>query len=512
MTIISVTDLQGNITYANPYFIKISGYAEHELIGASQNILRHPDMPIEAFADLWLTIKSGMSWSGIVKNRCKNGDFYWVSANITPVIENGRAVGYMSVRTKPTPEQVAQAADLYSNFKDGNARALSLHHGKVVKSGFSPSLLTLRDWPLSRQIGVNALLFILTILAFVVTIWILDGIGTAPRNWLSGMAGLSILLAMYSWLTLHGAIVTPLQQALAVVDRIAGGDLSAVIESTSDNDMGKLLTKLRQININLCGIIGDMRNNFLEIMLSTEEIAKGNIDLSARTESQASHLEETAASMEELTLVVKQNAAHIDSATLRADKASHIAEQGGEIVGNVAITMERISDSSVKISEIIRLIDGIAFQTNILALNAAVEAARAGENGRGFAVVASEVRTLAQRSATAAKEINCLIDLSIDNISAGTALSGDAGTNMREIIESVRRVMKMMKDISASIHEQNNGIMQANQALIQMDDISQQNATLAEQTTTSVINLKQQTIHMRDALAIFKIGEIGRKK
>lgn len=508
MTIVSTTDLKGNITYANPYFVQISGYDEHELIGAPQNILRHPDMPVEAFADLWATIQRGLSWSGVVKNRCKNGDFYWVLANVTPVMENDRVVGYMSVRTRPSREQVQQAAELYGNLRQGDGLGLALHEGHLVKAGSRTRLrtaLTLRKWPLNRLLSLNALLPVLTMLSCIGMIWMTGGLAPGARNCLTGMAALSLVLVLYIRNILQDTVISPLHQAQAALTRMAGGDLSVEIESAGGHELGRLMTTLRQVSINLSSVIGDIRNNLTHMAHASEEIEKGNLDLSARTESQASHLEETAASMEELTSTVKQNEAHVDMASQLTSQAEGIAQQGGAIVGDVVATMGDIRDSSSRISEIIGLIDGIAFQTNILALNAAVEAARAGDHGRGFAVVATEVRNLAQRSATAAREIKSLIDVSIEKVRAGTALTDDAGANMAEVISAVNRVTQVIREISVATHEQSGGIGQAAQALTEMDGISQQNAALAEQTAAAVVNLAQQAHHLAAALAIFKL-------
>ena len=270
-----------------------------------------------------------------------------------------------------------------------------------------------------------------------------------------------------------------------------------------------MLAALRQTNINLHSIIGDVRSNFDEIRQATTEIASGNQNLSGRTESQASSLQQTAASMEQLTTNVQQSASSVASANQLAEAASHIAGQGGAIVSQVVTTMDDISTSSRKILDIIGLIDGIAFQTNILALNAAVEAARAGEQGRGFAVVAGEVRNLAHRSASAAKEVKQLIDLSIEKVNAGTVLTGSAGATMSEVIRSVSRVSSVMDEISTATREQGNGIVQVNQAVIQIDDITQQNAALVEQAAAAAASLAQQTECVAQAMAVFKLRELA---
>jgi aerotaxis receptor len=505
-TIVSSTDLKGKINYANPYFIEVSGFAEEELLGAPQNIVRHPDMPAEAFADLWDTIRSGTPWTGMVKNRCKNGDFYWVLANVTPIIENGKPVGYLSVRTKPSRVQVREADALYHEIKAGNPRRLRIVHGRVESTSFAARLGRMLRFSLNSQIAMAAGLAggLLALMAASL-LFNSDAGLAAARSWM----GAAVLIALAALLlfarNMYVNVSLPLRQALHAARMMAGGDLTASIDIRRDDEVGRLLGALRQTNVNLHSIIGDVRANFEEISQATGEIADGNMDLSGRTESQASSLQQTAASMEELTSTVQQSASNVASANQLAERARQVAAHGGDIVAQVVSTMDDINASSSRILDIIGLIDGIAFQTNILALNASVEAARAGEEGRGFAVVASEVRNLAQRSASAAKEIKSLIDDSLQKVQAGTALTNTAGQTMGEVIESVRRVSQVMSEISDSTREQSTGIGQVNQAVIQIDDLTQQNAALVEQAAAAAGNLAEQTRCVSQAMAVFKL-------
>ena len=502
-TIVSTTDQQGNITYVNPYFVEVSGYTEQELIGSPQNILRHPDMPVEAYADMWATIKSGLSWTGMVKNRCKNGDFYWVFANVTPVMEKGRATGYMSVRTKPTRQQVSDATALYRNLKNGNPDRIALSQGAVVGTGVLARLGRLTQVSLSARIGAN-MLFLLVVLGLLAANNLLDG--GLGRRWLTGLSLVALASTGYFWLVLHQGVVLPLRQALLASQIMAGGDLTQEITTNRKDDVGQLLRSLRQLRVNLHSIVGDVRSNFEQIGHATGEIAAGNMDLSGRTESQASALEETASSMEELASTVQQNTGNATQANTMAGEAAVVAGKGGAIVEQVVATMGDITTSSKRIVDIISIIEGIAFQTNILALNAAVEAARAGEQGRGFAVVASEVRNLAQRSASAAKEIKQLIGVSVERIGSGTVLAEQAGSTMRDIIASVDRVSSIMNEIALASREQSAGIGQVNDAVTQMDEVTQQNAALVEQAAAAASSLQEQTLKVVQTLTVFKLA------
>jgi aerotaxis receptor len=449
-----------------------------------------------------------MPWTGLVKNRCKNGDYYWVLANVTPVIENGKPVGYLSVRTKPSREQVREADALYREFKNGNPRNLRIVKGRAISTGLAARLRAMTSTSLPTQIAVATTLLVGVLAALALTLLVMDDATAAKAHgWLGGAAIIAMLGMLAFGRNLYVNVALPLRQATKAARMMAGGDLTAKIEIQRDDEVGQLLAALRQTNINLHSIIGDVRANFDQISVATDEIADGNMDLSGRTESQASSLQQTASSMEQLTATVQQSATNVASANQLAERAREVATQGGNIVSQVVTTMGDISASSAKILDIIGLIDGIAFQTNILALNAAVEAARAGEQGRGFAVVASEVRGLAQRSATAAKEIKELIDTSIQKVQAGTTLTNSAGVTMNEVIESVCRVSKVMGEISDSTREQSTGIGQVNEAVIKIDDITQQNAALVEEAAAAAGNLAVQARFVCQAISVFKLQQ-----
>ncbi len=298
----------------------------------------------------------------------------------------------------------------------------------------------------------------------------------------------------------------PITQAVTLADQMSEGDLTAQIKPYGSEETVKLLNALQRMQVSFANIVRSVKSNAESVATSSAEIAHGNNDLSARTEQQASGLQETAASMEQLGSTVKQNADSARQANQLAMSASSVAIQGGEVVGQVVETMKGINESSRKISDIISVIDGIAFQTNILALNAAVEAARAGEQGRGFAVVASEVRSLAGRSADAAKEIKSLINASVERVEQGTALVDQAGTTMTEVVSSIRRVTDIMGEISAASNEQASGVAQVGEAVTQMDQATQQNAALVEEMAAAASSLKNQANDLVQVVAVFKLN------
>lgn len=320
------------------------------------------------------------------------------------------------------------------------------------------------------------------------------------------IAGLSVLLAIGCWIFMSRTVLKPLGRAAGHFDRIAGGDMTGQIDVRSSNEIGTLFAGLQRMQQALSNTVARVRSGVEEINVGSREIADGNNDLSSRTEQQAASLEETAASMEQLASTVKQNADNAAQANGLAAGASAVAARGGEAVAEVVQTMSGISTSSRKIAEIVGVIDSIAFQTNILALNAAVEAARAGEQGKGFAVVAAEVRSLAQRSAQAAREIKGLIDDSVEKVSAGSMQVESAGATMQEIVVSVKRVSDIIAEIAAASQEQSGGIDQVNKAVSQMDEVTQQNAALVEQAAAAAGALQSQAQSLAEAVAVFRIA------
>ncbi|MEQ6433775.1 methyl-accepting chemotaxis protein [Comamonas sp. w2-DMI] len=326
--------------------------------------------------------------------------------------------------------------------------------------------------------------------------------------WIIGVVcGLIVLLGLTAGVLMMRSITHPLNEAVALADKIAEGDLTATVRNDRHDELGLLLRALNAMTERLRTVVGEVRQGVESVSTASGEIATGNQDLSARTEQTAANLEETAASMEQLTATVTQSADTARQANQLAATAAQAAEQGGHVVQQVVHSMQQITDSSRKIADIIGVIDGIAFQTNILALNAAVEAARAGEQGRGFAVVAGEVRALAGRSAEAAKEIKLLITTSVDNVQSGSQQVEQAGRSMDEIVSSVRRVSDLIGEITASSSEQRDGINQVNQAVSNLDQMTQQNAALVEESSAAAMALQEQASRLSQVVSVFRTGQ-----
>jgi len=326
---------------------------------------------------------------------------------------------------------------------------------------------------------------------------------------LIGAGVLALLLGAFFAYTLSRSITVPLRQAAVSARRISEGDLTETIDAVGRDEAAEVLTALHAMQANLGRVVSGVRSNAEGVATASAQIAQGNNDLSGRTEQQASALQQTAASMEELSSTVRQNSDNAQQANQLAQGATNVAVEGGEVVARVVDTMKGINESSRKISDIISVIDGIAFQTNILALNAAVEAARAGEQGRGFAVVASEVRSLAQRSADAAKQIKGLIGTSVERVEQGTALVDQAGSTMQEVVSAIRRVTDLMGEISAASMEQSSGVAQVGQAVTQMDQATQQNAALVEESAAAAASLRSQAEQLVQSVAVFKLSGVA---
>jgi aerotaxis receptor len=502
--LVSATDLSGNIAYCNPAFIEVSGFRKEELVGQPHNTIRHPDMPREAFADMWHTIRAGRTWTAMVKNRRKNGDYYWVRANVTPVVEHGATVGYLSVRVRPGRDEVEEAEQLYARMREGSLRGWRLQEGMLVRSGIGGVLQKLARMPLAARIGTG----------YAVTLGALalagcaayGGIAPAPF-WMAG--GVAAAVSATGWALLARQVGTPVRSMSEFAGRMAAGDLTAEPPEGGNDDMGEAVRALRQLQANLTAIVLDVRGQIRGVIDASREMSSGNLDLSQRTEEQATSLQQTAATMDELTRSVQGNA----DATVRAldlvKQAQAAAADGGRIASQVEDTMLGITTASQRIADITGVIDGIAFQTNILALNAAVEAARAGEVGRSFAVVASEVRNLAQRCAASAREIKEVVQTSVAQIAAGTELVERTTRQMATIDAAVHRVAEVIHEVADASGNQANGILQVNQAVSQLDGATQQNAALVEQAAATAARLSERAAVLDEAVRLFTLAPAG---
>ncbi len=710
--LVSKTDLKGTITYANQAFIDISGFSEKELLGVNHNIVRHPDMPSAAFQNLWDTVKKGLPWEGIVKNRCKNGDYYWVFANVIPITENGQVTEYMSVRTPPSRQQVEEADALYRAINAGQASLepsrLQKIKSAIVNAKVTHTLYATVAGSLLMQTALEAwmaggmhLKEIFASLALIVVVTglmgsLLKGLIVNPLSiaadklnkmtegnyfdWISigrtdeigklfntikttqvklgfdvidkqqitshalrvkaaldqvttnvtlsndqgkliymnqschklfdgllehssdsklstsnDLIGTSLvdffpddtLKQIYSgqlekdtqtefnawgrsfelmispvydenqtyqgritqWLEIteersieqefdqiikaansgnlsqradmsnkEGFFARLAEQLNALLDvnesvvndtvrvftALAQGDLTQTIDAAYDGAFGDIKSNANATVGKLTSIMSEIRESAANVRQGANEIAQGNLNLSERTEAQAASLEETAASMEEMTGTVRHNSDNSREADELATATRSLAEKGGHAAEEAVTAMQEINSSSRKIADIIGVIDEIAFQTNLLALNAAVEAAHAGDQGRGFAVVASEVRNLAQRSAGAAKEIKELIEDSVTKVDGGSYLVEASGQTLTEIIDSVKKVSDIISEISSAGIEQTTGIEQTNKAILHIDETTQQNTALVEETAAASEALGEQSQKLSELVSFFR--------
>jgi aerotaxis receptor len=495
-SVVSTTDLQGRILYCNRAFVELSGFDREELLGQPHNLIRHPDMPEEAFRDMWATIQRGRPWSGLVKNRCKDGRHYWVRANVTPLLDGGRPVGYMSVRTAPTRGEVEAAARLYAQMQQERQRGVLVHRlrgGQLQRAGWRGRLAPLLAFGWVHRVAVATLLAALGGYA--------AGRVGGPGGWLLMLPG-----CLGAGLAFNCIVDRPLRRAVAAAYRVAAGDLSQEVRVCGTGRFGELCAAMNQLTLNLRAIVGDARGETERMRRTLQDIVTGNQDLAARTGAQASSLEQTAASMEQITGTVKHSAEAAAQVATHAAQASTAANGSHAAVNQATQTMQAISESSARIGEIIQVIDSIAFQTNILALNAAVEAARAGEQGRGFAVVAAEVRALARRTSEAAREVKQLIAESAERVQAGGRQTEAARVRMDEALTTVQEVTRLIGDISNVAREQLLGISQVNDAMSHLDGITQQNGALGEQIAGATLALSEQAAAVADAVAMFRVG------
>ncbi|SRN38813.1 aerotaxis receptor [Shigella flexneri] len=462
-TLMSTTDLQSYITHANDTFVQVSGFTLQELQGQPHNMVRHPDMPKAAFADMWFTLKKGEPWSGIVKNRRKNGDHYWVRANAVPMVREGKISGYMSIRTRATDEEIAAVEPLYKALNSGRT-SKRIHKGLVVRKGWLGKLPSL---PLRwRTRGVMTLMFIL----LAAMLWFV----AAPVV----TYFLCVLVVLLASACFEWQIVRPIENVARQALKVATGERNSVEHLNRSDELGLTLRAVGQLGLMCRWLINDVSSQVSSVRNGSETLAKGTDELNEHTQQTVDNVQQTVATMNQMAASVKQNSA------------------------TVIKTMDDIADSTQRIGTITSLINDIAFQTNILALNAAVEAARAGEQGKGFAVVAGEVRHLASRSANAANDIRKLIDASADKVQSGSQQVHAAGRTMEDIVAQVKNVTQLIAQISHSTLEQADGLSSLTRAVDELNLITQKNAELVEESAQVSAMVKHRASRLEDAVTV----------
>ncbi|EMS9951384.1 PAS domain-containing protein [Enterobacter hormaechei subsp. xiangfangensis] len=486
-TLMSTTDLHSYMTHTNDTFVQVSGFTLQELLGQPHNIVRHPDMPKAAFADMWHTLQKGEPWSGIVKNRRKNGDHYWVRANAVPMVRNGQMTGYMSIRTRATEDEVAAVEPLYKALNEGRSKK-RIHKGLVVRKGWLGKLPAM---PLRWRVrSVMAVLFAVMAATLV----------ASAAGWASLVAAAVVMLL--GTLVFEQQIVRPVENVARQALRVATGERNSVQHLNRSDELGLTLRAVGQLGLMCRWLINDVSSQVVSVRDGSDRLAQGNEDLNDRTRQTVANVQQTVATMNQMAASVQSNsetAAEVDKLSMAASSA---ATQGGTVMQTVVKTMDDIADSTQRIGSITSLINDIAFQTNILALNAAVEAARAGEQGKGFAVVAGEVRHLASRSANAANDIRKLIDASASKVQSGADQVHAAGRTMDDIVEQVKNVTQLIAQISHSTSEQATGLTELTRAVAELDSITQKNADLVEESAQISAMVKHRAGRLEDAVTV----------
>lgn len=500
--LMSTTDTRGVITHCNTAFSRVSGYSFDELMGQPHNLVRHPDMPPEAFKDMWATVGNGRTWQGMIKNRCKDGRYYWVRANVTPLMVDNKPQGYMSVRSKPTREEIREAEALYVRIRQERASGKNtfyLHAGRVRPTGWRDYIGRLQRATLTQRL-----------VAMLVPLW---GVALLPQamGWTSVPAlvvqavGVVFVSGWLAW-RVHCRITQSVADANRVANALASCSLDGeYVRVQERHPLALLMERLQQIQINLRAVVGDARTEIGIFSDLAVHLAHGAQALAERTDLQASSLEETAASMEQIATTVNQSVDTSQKILRESVHSTELAQRGGGAVAEVGDAVRSIAQSSQKMVQITSVIEGIAFQTNLLALNAAVEAARAGEQGRGFAVVASEVRNLAHRCATAAREIQHLIGESNQQIDHGAKQMDSARKIIDEVVQSVAHLNTLMGEISSTSKEQSQGIGQVNEAVNALDHVIQENAAQVQETTDAANTMRDNAAVLGRTLDVFRL-------
>ncbi|WP_346797812.1 methyl-accepting chemotaxis protein [Halomonas sp. Bachu 37] len=474
--LISKTDPRSYITYANRRFMEISGFDYDELLDSPHNLVRHPDMPPSVFADMWRDLQAGRYWSGLVKNRRKNGDHYWVRANVVPIRESGELQGFASIRVKAGAEEIAHVEEVYRDIREGGGR-YGVRHGKPYRRGLLHGLARLdRHGLQTRTALVSSAMLLATASIGMAAAWRLHDVAPDAALWLGG-AGVvgGALMATLNWRA-GEATRRSLQRANDFALQVAAGNLKAELPALGRGELSQMLGSLNFMRRSLEGLIGDVSGRVGVVSPAVSGLMRNNEAMAGRLEQQAASVQQTAASAEQISATVSQSAAHARQASQATVGNVAEVDQAARTMQALAASMQAITRQAENMAGIVGTIDSIAFQTNILALNASVEAARAGEHGRGFAVVAQEVRKLASQSADAAHQVQGLIGRARDEIEQGQEHTGEAEAAMQRIRDASHRVNDLMRDISTATTEQSEGIGQISQAIGEIDRATQASA------------------------------------
>mgnify|MGYP000925296015 FL=1 len=491
-TLLSTTNTQSHITYANSAFIDASGFGENQLMGEPHNIIRHPDMPPAAFADMWFTLQQGDSWTGMVKNRRHNGDHYWVRANVTPVWHNEQLTGYISVRTVPARQEIEQSEQLYHKINNNNFKGHRLFKGIIIRRGVL-ACLSAFQWLSIRQ-RVNYAIGISLFLALGIIFLAIN-----PLIQAGAFTLLFLLLAIY----LKYQICHPVKQILAQMQKVVAGRKPDSIHLNRVDELGMMMRLVNQAGLNLNSLVDDVSTQIAGIQEISKRVSQEGTALHKRSEETSANLQQTAAAIEEIGSAVQQTADTAAQTMTMADRTSANASEGGDFMKQTIGMMQSISRDNGQIVDIIGVIDSIAFQTNILALNAAVEAARAGESGRGFAVVAAEVRNLAQHSASAAKEITSLIEKNVANVNAGVSMVEQTETHLTGMIEDVFQMSTMIREIGLATREQTQALELINDSISRIGTMTDNNAAMVESVRDAAGSLSRRSSRLQQAVSVF---------
>lgn len=490
-TLMTTSDLDGNITHVNDAFIQVSGYSLSELTGQPHNIIRHPDMPKPAFADMWSTLKKGEPWTGIVKNRRKNGDHYWVRANVCPMMRKSVITGYMSIRTKASQEEIAAVEPLYCALNEERSNR-KLYKGLVLSKhwfGQYPAL--------SIRWRIRLLMIVLF------TSWLTIAA-------LSGLHGLSFITAsLLMFITLivgnillEWLIAKPIENVTKQALNVARGECHSVTHLNRVDEIGRMLRSVGQLGLICRWLTNDVSCQIGNVHKESQLLVKDCDELEQHTQKTMDYVQQTVAAMNQMSVSVQMNAEN----TLRADKLSNETSlttlNAAEAMKNVVQTMDQIVLSTSKINAITDVIKTIAFQTNILALNAAVEAARAGAQGKGFAVVADEVRSLASRSASAVNDIRDLIHDCENKVNSGKQHVHTTGDTLQNVVNQVQNVTQLISHISHATSEQAAGLSEITHALFELESIAQKNTVLVEQSANASEVVKNNSTRLDNAITI----------